>query len=121
MIPVTPIIGIAAALVLSLAGNAWQLHHAGVASAEHKAALELAVKNGELAAARIAQETSAELAADSAQDHADLLDQLNAIAARGQATRIVYKKAAAAAPLDAICAPGQARQDAVNAALGGAK
>lgn len=47
-----------------------------------------------------------------------LLDQLEQIAARGQRIRTVYRAAAAAQPLPEQCAPGQARADAVNAALG---
>lgn len=108
-----------AALTLSLLGNAWQLRLSGKQEATHEAALKLAEKNAELAAAKAAQETSAALAADGAQDHADLLAQLNAIAARGQAVKVVYRQVAAAAPLPEGCAPGKARQDAVNSALGG--
>ncbi|OBU67439.1 hypothetical protein A9K58_09675 [Stenotrophomonas maltophilia] len=47
-----------------------------------------------------------------------LLQRLEAIAARGERTRTVYRAAAAAQPLPADCAPGQARGDAINQALG---
>ncbi|MBN4984278.1 hypothetical protein JY440_13975 [Stenotrophomonas maltophilia] len=51
-------------------------------------------------------------------DSAELLQRLEAIAARGERTRTIYRAAAAAQPLPANCAPGQARVNAINQALG---
>lgn len=51
-------------------------------------------------------------------DDAELLADLTAIAERARSTRVIYREAAAAAPLPSGCGPGQARIDAVNRALG---
>ncbi|HDX0792359.1 TPA: hypothetical protein RNS66_000981 [Stenotrophomonas maltophilia] len=51
-------------------------------------------------------------------DSAELLQRLETIATRGERTRTIYRAAAAAQPLPANCAPGQARVDAINQALG---
>lgn len=51
-------------------------------------------------------------------DNTQLLADLEQIAERGRKTKVVYSKAAAAAPLASQCAPGQGRIDAVNQALG---
>ena len=51
-------------------------------------------------------------------DSSALLQRLEAIAERGERTRTVYRATAAAQPLPANCAPGQARVDAINQALG---
>lgn len=115
---VNAIVGLSAALLLSLAGNVWQLWNAGVKSGKQTAAADLAVVNGSLQQLRKAQEDSAALAAKSRTDHTALLAELAAIAERGREVRVVYKTIAAAAPLAPNCAPGKARIDAVNAALG---
>lgn len=62
--------------------------------------------------------TTAGIAKDAKKDSGQLLERLDAIAQRGERTRVVYQKAAAAQPLAANCAPGQARVDAINAGLG---
>ncbi|MGH8081885.1 MAG: hypothetical protein ACREP7_15025 [Lysobacter sp.] len=59
-----------------------------------------------------------EIAKDARRDNAALLQDLEQIAERGQRERIVYRKAAAATPLPAQCAPGAGRINAVNDALG---
>lgn len=51
-------------------------------------------------------------------DNTQLLAELEKIAERSRRTKIVYSKAAAAAPLASQCSPGQGRIDAVNQALG---
>ena len=106
-------------LVLSIGGNAYQLHRAGKASAEHKAAMEQAVLQGQLDAKAAAASISAELAKDALADHATLVRDLETIAERGRQTRVVYRQAASAAPLPDGCAPGAARVDAVNKTLRG--
>jgi len=63
-------------------------------------------------------EVTAGIARQAQSDSAQLLQRLEAIAARGERTRTIYRAAAAAQPLPANCAPGQARVDAINQALG---
>lgn len=87
--------------------NVWQLYRALTAPlrSENKALAAALDRVNGLAAARN-------------RDDAQLLDRLDAIATRGERVRTVYRTAAAAEPLAAQCAPGQARIDAVNAGLG---
>lgn len=59
-----------------------------------------------------------EIARQAQTDNAQLLQRLETIAARGERTRTIYRAAAAAQPLPANRAPGQARVDAINQALG---
>lgn len=61
---------------------------------------------------------TAAIADDAKADSAQLLKRLEGIADRGERVRTVYRAAAAAQPLPANCAPGQARVDAINQALG---
>ncbi|PJL78766.1 hypothetical protein B9Y88_08495 [Stenotrophomonas maltophilia] len=63
-------------------------------------------------------EVTAGIARQAQTDSAELLQRLEGIAARGERTRTIYRAAAAAQPLPANCAPGQARVDAINQALG---
>lgn len=63
-------------------------------------------------------EVTAGIARQAQTDSAQLLQRLEAIAERGERTRTIYRAAAAAQPLPANCAPGQARVDAINQALG---
>ena len=58
------------------------------------------------------------IAGDAKADSEQLLKRLEAIADRGQRVKNIYRAAAAAEPLPANCAPGQARVDAINQALG---
>ena len=94
-------------LVLSLAANTWQAYRALTAPlrAENK---QLSRSLGQIE----------KIAAGRNRDDVELLTKLDAIATRGQAVRIEYRNAAAAAPLPEQCAPGQQRIDAVNRALG---
>ncbi|HFF3032086.1 TPA: hypothetical protein ACGCGJ_000566 [Stenotrophomonas maltophilia] len=63
-------------------------------------------------------DVTAGIARQARTDSAELLQRLEVIAARGERTRTIYRAAAAAQPLPANCAPGQARVDAINQALG---
>jgi hypothetical protein len=112
------IAGLGLALALSLGANAWQLYRAGIASGEAAGAAErqqLADDNSDL---RVREAVSLALAGQAADDNAGLVAQLDAIAERSRQVRIVYRTAAAAAPLAAGCAPGPERMDAVNQGLG---
>lgn len=87
--------------------NVWQYGRHAAAKAEGNAA----------AYAQIAS-TNADIAKQAQQDSAGLITQLQAIADRGKQVKVIYRAAAAQAPLPDQCAPGQGRIDAVNKALG---
>jgi hypothetical protein len=106
-------------LMLSLGGNSWQLYRAGAATERAKGAEAVAQRDARIAALEAAAAVNARIAAAAREDHAGLVTDLSAIVDRGRTERVVYRRAAAAAPLDPACVPGQARIDAVNAALGG--
>lgn len=101
------VVMLAVLLVLSVTGNVWQAYRALTAP--------LRAENKEL---QQVIDTVADTAKRRNKDDAGLLARLDAIAERAQRTRIEYRTAAAAAPLPEQCAPGQARVDAVNRALG---
>ncbi len=63
-------------------------------------------------------EVTAGIARQAQSDSGQLLQRLEAIAARGERIKTIYRAAAAAQPLPANCAPGQARVDSINQALG---
>lgn len=105
-------------LVLSLGANAWQLYRAGAAHERERGALAVAERDGRIAVLQAGLDTNARLAAAAREDHLGLVNDLSAIVERGRTTRVVYQRAAAAAPLPVGCIPGEARVDAVNAALG---
>lgn len=98
---------VASALAASAWLNVWQWKRAISAPlrAENRALSE-------------ALETQNGLARDARRDNVQLLERLEAIADRGQRTRTIYRNAAASAPLAQACAPGAARIEAVNQALG---
>jgi gamma-glutamyl:cysteine ligase YbdK (ATP-grasp superfamily) len=106
------------ALMLSLGGNAWQLYRSGAAHERVKGALEVAQRDGRIAVLEQAASTSDRLAAAAKEHHDVILSDLSAIVERGRQERVVYRQAAAAAPLPVSCVPGQGRMDAVNASLG---
>lgn len=110
---------LAGALALSLGGNAYQLYRAGKGSAQAAHAVEVCALTGQVKTLEGALGRAEMIAGMKAADTAELLATLDAIAERGQRTRVLYREAARAAPLPAECTPGQARIDAVNAALGG--
>lgn len=62
--------------------------------------------------------TTNELARHAHADNVELLRDLGIMVDHGRTQRIVYRDARTAEPLDPRCAPGQARVDAVNRALG---
>jgi hypothetical protein len=106
------------ALALSLGVNAWQLYRAGAAHEREKGAVKVAQLEGEIGVLEEKNATSGRLAAAAREDRVDLLNDLSAIVERGRQDRVVYRRAAAAAPLAIGCVPGQGRRDAVNASLG---
>lgn len=98
---------LSAALAASLWGNWHQFKRALTAN--------LRLENKALTAAL---DVTTRMANARLRDDTQLMTDLEAIAARGQRVRVVYRQAAAAKPLPAQCAPGQARIDAVNRGLG---
>lgn len=106
------------ALLLSLGGNAWQLYRAGAAHEREKGAVKAAELEGEIGELKQAAATSDRLAAAAQVDRIGLVNDLSALVERGRHERVVYVRAAAAAPLPVECVPGQGRVDAVNASLG---
>lgn len=98
------IVLLATALALSLYANWWQLDRARRAPlrAENKALNDTLDAVKKIAKAR-------------GPDDQALMDELRDIAERARPVRVQYLKAKAERPLDANCAPGQARMDAVNA------
>lgn len=98
-------------LATALAGSAW------LNVWQWKRAINAPLR-AENRALNEALEMQNELARDARRDNDQLLDRLDEIADRGQRTRTIYRNAAAAAPLAEACAPGAARIEAVNQALG---
>lgn len=62
--------------------------------------------------------TARGLASDASRDNARLVSDLDALVERGRRTRVVFRHAAASAPLPAQCAPGAERIQAINQGLG---
>jgi hypothetical protein len=91
-------------LAISVAGNLQQWRAKAVAKSEARAqTLADIVK------------VTAGIARDNLADARELAADVAIIAERGRTERVVYKTAAAKAPLAPNCAPGKARMDAVNA------
>lgn len=65
-----------------------------------------------------AQDTAAQLLEDGQKRERALFDAIDTATASARQAGRDYRAAAAANPIDPLCAPGQARQDAVNRALG---
>lgn len=113
------IAGLGLALALSAGANVVQLYRAGVASGEATGALErerLQHENAGLAKAHAINEA---LAGQRIVERTEILGELAQIAERARPVKVVYRQAAAAAPLAVGCAPGQGRMDAVNRGLAG--
>lgn len=113
------IAGLGLALALSLGANVLQLYRAGVASGEARgesSRAELARENAGLMQAQAVNEA---LAGQRILERAQILGELEQIAERARPVKVLYRQAAAAAPLALGCAPGQGRMDAVNAGLAG--
>jgi len=113
--PLTFKIGLA--LVLSLALNVWLAKSKWEAAGEAKGAQERAQLQGEVNALERAQAVSGALAEAGRADHENMLAELEAIAARGRQTRVVYRTVATENPLADACKPGAQRVEAVNAGL----
>lgn len=116
-----PTVLLSVALAISALGNVFFLYHTGKAAGEHRADAKLAAATQRAEKAEQAEAVSKALMDMGIEDHAHLLNELAAISERGQQTRVVYRAAAAKAPLPVNCAPGQERVNAVNATLGAAK
>lgn len=94
-------------LLLSLAANVWQWKRAITAPLR-----------SENATLTDTLETINGIAKEATVENKGLMQELTGLVAWGRTTRTVYLDAAAAAPLDPNCAPGEARVDAVNKILG---
>lgn len=98
---------LAALLAISVGLNFWQLKRAWQAPLR-----------AEVAAERDASKKSSQLL-DDLQDRAQrLLDASDTVAGTMQQATKDYRRAVEQRPLDAQCAPGQERMDAVNKGLG---
>jgi len=123
MTPLSPTLtkiigGLSLALLVSLGGNAFFFYHvaktAGLSEGEAERKT-LAANNAGLEQDAAVTKALSERAS---KDNSALMQSLEDIAARGQATRTIYRTAAAKAPLELNCAPGKERMDAVNKGLG---
>lgn len=112
------IAGLALALCLSIGINVWQLYRAGVNAGEARGEADRQQLADQNAGLRLREAVSTAIATRRIDQDASLLAELSAIAERSRAVRIVYRQAAAAAPLAAGCGPGAQRMEAVNASLG---
>lgn len=118
LVPLKVVAALGLALILSLGANVWQLYRAGVAAGEAAGEREREVLAGDNALLRQREAVAAALAQQARLDGQGLLADLQSIAERGREVRVVYRAAAAAAPLAVGCAPGAGRMDAVNRGLG---
>jgi hypothetical protein len=112
------ILGLSLALLASMAGNFLLVRSAWIAHGEAKGQKAREKLERENASLTRKIEIDAALAAQAKPQNEQLLADLRDIAERGQQTRVIYRQAAAKSPLAAVCVPGQARMDAVNAGLG---
>jgi len=113
--PLTFKIGLA--LVLSLALNVWLAKSKWEAAGEARSAAKVQALQGKVNALERAQAVSGALAEAGRADHENMLAELEAIAARGRQTRVVYRSVATENPLAAACKPGAQRVETVNAGL----
>lgn len=113
-----PLFIVSAALVLSALLNVGFLVYTGWQWGEKKVEAKLAAAESKLAAANTALAVTGVMAEKAEERRLEVLDELASIAERARETRVIYKNAAAAAPLDASCKPGIGRVQAVNANLG---
>ena len=113
-----PIFIVSALLGLSLIANVFGLYWLGRNTGAAKKELQVEALQTQVAGFEQAAAVNKVLADRSDKQRYAILDELVAIADRAQNTKIVYRQAAAAAPLPTGCEPGQARMDAVNAGLG---
>lgn len=108
---------LSAALAISVGANLFQLHRAGIKSAEADHAVEMNEANGKIDQLEDTIELNQAIAGLKIADTTELIANLSEIAERGQRFKDRWRQAAAA-PLPEGCGPGQARVDAVNAHLG---
>lgn len=104
-----------AILGLLLSGSAWLNVHQYVSN---KVALATAPLKDRVTGLEAAQRTAAALIDDGQKRERGLLSAMDASAATARAAAAIYRRASTAQPLPIQCAPGQARVDAVNRALG---
>lgn len=104
-----------AILGLLLGGSAWLNVHQYVSG---KVALATAPLKDRVSGLEQVQRTQAGLIADGQKRERGLLDAMDASAATARAAAATFRRASSAQPLPIQCAPGQARVDAVNRALG---
>lgn len=121
------LIGVSAALVLSIGANVLQLFYSGFAAGESSAQGDAAKKVeaatgelskaiGELEAVRESTARSAEIARSAAEDQMTVAADFALIAEAARETKIVYKTRVEQLPA-AGCPPGKERQDAFNEAM----
>lgn len=112
--------GLSVALLLSLAGNVWQVTRQARAEGEDAgkatAAAQLAEAVGKLDAAAESLERSATVADEAATEQAALASEFTAIADRAKERVTVYRDRIREVPA-ATCAPGPERMDAWNGVL----
>jgi hypothetical protein len=112
------VLGLSLALAASMTGNFLQARAAWVAHGEAKAAKKVDALATENAGLKQTAAINDALKQAATPQNAALLAELEGIAERGRAVRVVYRQAATKAPLPAVCVPGQERMDAVNLGLG---
>jgi hypothetical protein len=107
-----------ALLLMSGAGNIFLARHLWQQEQKDADATVLAKVASERDGLKLTAKVNEAIAGQKATDTAGLVTRLEAIASRGENTRIVYHTVAARTPLSASCAPGKERVDAVNDGLG---
>ena len=115
MVGISPKLGLA--LALSLLLNVWLAKTYWTAQGEARGEIERQALAQQVSSLERAQAVTGALAEQGQADHSSLLAELDAIRARGQQTRVVYRTVAAQAPIPEGCQPGADRVRAVNAGL----
>lgn len=113
-----PLFIVSVVLGLSLLANVFGLYWMGRQSGAAEKAQQVEALQGQVNGFERAAAVNSALADRSDKQRYALLDELSSIADRAQNTKIIYRAAAAAAPLPTGCEPGQARMEAVNTGLG---
>ena len=113
-----PIFIVSALLGLSFIANVVGLYWLGRNNGAAEKELQVEALQSQVVGFEKAAAVNGALADRSDKQRYELLDELVSIADRAQQTKIIYRQAAAAAPLPFGCEPGQARMEAVNAGLG---
>lgn len=113
------VLALAIALALSLGANVLLVRARWIAEGEARNQAELDRANAAIAQYSEQAAVTEAISKRAAQDNTLLLEHLSEIAKRAQQTKVIYRTAAAEAPLPVNCAPGKARVEAVNAILKG--